>query len=153
MRSIRSARIASTPATSALSSAWSYGSSEGPIDTSYPRSRSMSTAGGGTRCVTTTRTCAPLQTSTGEAIDEAASEGAVAVARRAASADDVEGVPEDDRPHLPDGGHSSTPSPEVDENLCKLRNRNSVRRIEMRIAGPLLALLVVTGVAAGARVH
>src|SRR4051812_16038230 len=96
MRSIRSARIASAPATSALSSAWPYGSSEGPIATSYPRSRSMSTAGGGTGCVTTTRTGAPLQTSTSEAIDQAAAEGAVAVAGRSASADDVDGIPEDD---------------------------------------------------------
>src|SRR3954470_19397089 len=96
MRSIKSARIASAPATSALSSAWPYGSSEGPIATSYPRSRSMSTAGGGTGCVTTTRTRAPLQTSTAEAIDEPAPEGAVAVAGRSASADDVDGVPEGD---------------------------------------------------------
>ncbi len=54
--------------------------------------------------------------------------------------------------HLSDGGHASAPPPEVDENLCKLGTAAPSERSNAH-CGPLLALLVVAGVAAGARVH
>ena len=45
---------------------------------------------------------------------------------------------DDEDAHLSDGGHSSPPSPKVDENLCKLRNRSPVRRIECVLQCPSL---------------